>query len=110
VFDWKGKYWFIADTWQTGMRVWSSDDATNWKPQDVILPGSHGDVVVSGGRAWWFYFGGRPRPTTRPRTTAINVTELRVENGKLLPGDPNQPTYIELKNEREEERLNGDRP
>ena len=61
VIHWKGNYWLIADCWQNGMRVWSSDDCLNWKPQEEALFGSHGDVVVSGGRAWWFYFGG-PRP------------------------------------------------
>ncbi len=101
VFHWKGKYWLAADTWATGMRVWSSEDCLKWTPQDETLIGSHGDVVVSGGRAWWFYFGG---PGARGRTTAINVVELRVEGGKLLAGDPAQPTYIDLKPEREAER------
>jgi hypothetical protein len=105
------------------MRVWRSDDCLNWKLQEQALFGSHGDVVVSGDRAWWFYFGG-PRPfgavpsgasTTetnappgprpgRGRTTAINVVELSVNDGILIPGDPNQPTYIDLKPVREEER------
>jgi len=40
------------------MRVWHSDDCLAWKLQDQALLGSHGDVVVSGDRAWWFYFGG----------------------------------------------------
>ena len=97
VFQWKGKYWLVADTWATGMRVWNSDDCLNWKPQDEILPGNHGDVVVSGGRAWWFYFGPGKR-------TAINVVELSVTDGKLLGGDPAKPTYIDLKAEREAER------
>jgi hypothetical protein len=43
------------------MRVWKSDDCLNWKLQEGALFGSHGDVVISGDRAWWFYFGG-PRP------------------------------------------------
>jgi hypothetical protein len=102
VFHWKGKYWLIADTWATGMRVWSSDDCLSWKAQDETLLGSHGDVVVSGGRAWWFYFGGGSQP--RSRRTAINVVELSVVDGRLLPGDPEKPTYIDLKPEREAER------
>jgi len=97
VFNWKGRYWLIADCWANGMRVWSSTDCLNWKMQDVALLGSHGDVVVSGGRAWWFYFGSG-------RRTAINVVELSVLDGKLVPGDPNQPTYIDLKSEREQEK------
>jgi hypothetical protein len=105
VIHWHGKYWLIADTWATGMRVWSSDDCVNWKPQDETLIGSHGDVVISGGRAWWFYFGG-PRPAAAPRgrTTAINVVELSLVDGKLVAFDPAEPTYIDLKPEREEER------
>ena len=79
------------------MRVWKSDDCLNWKLQDEPLFGSHGDVVVSGGRAWWFYFG-------PGRRTAINVVELSVIDGKLIPGNPNQPTYIDLKPVREDER------
>ncbi len=112
VFHWKGSYWLIADCWANGMRVWKSDDCLNWQLQNEALFGSHGDVVVSGDRAWWFYFGG-PRPgdgtnsaarPARGRTTAINVVELSVKQGKLLPGDPDQPTYIDLKPVREEER------
>jgi hypothetical protein len=102
VIHWKGAYWLIADCWRNGMRVWRSDDCLNWALQDEALFGSHGDVVISGGRAWWFYFGGPG--STRGRATAINVVELSVADGKLLPGDPAQPTYIDLQPEREEER------
>jgi hypothetical protein len=56
----KGKYWLLADTDRPeGQAVWSSDDCTHWTPQDSTIYGSHGDMVVSGGRAWWFYFGGQ---------------------------------------------------
>jgi hypothetical protein len=108
VFRWKGRYWLIADCWSNGMRVWSSDDCLTWKLQDEALFGSHGDVVVSGGRAWWFYFGGpheppAASPSRRGRTTAINVVELSVTDGKLRAADPKQPTYIDLKPVREDE-------
>jgi len=101
------------------MRVWKSNDCLNWKLQEEPLFGSHGDVVISGDRAWWFYFGGPPLAVTattiaspaRPapqvvegRSAAINVVELSVRNGKLISGDPNQPTYIDLKPSREEEK------
>ena len=101
VLRWKGRYWLIADCWDKGMRVWSSADCLNWKPQDETLIGSHGDVVVSGDRAWWFYFGGPHSP--RGRTTAVDVVELSVSGGKLLAGDPDRPTYIDLKPAREDE-------
>jgi hypothetical protein len=96
-FHWKG-YWLVADCWQNGMRVWNSDDCLNWMMQDKTLPGSHGDVVVSGDRTWWFYF------TEHGRRAAIDVVELMVADGKLLPGDPRKPTFIDLKPERELER------
>ena len=112
VIHWKAKYWLIADCWQNGMRVWSSDDCLAWKLQEEPLFGSHGDVVVSGNRAWWFYFGGprvdtatnAPPRAARGRTTAINVVELSVAGGKLLPGDPSKPTYIDLRPVREKEK------
>jgi len=97
-FHWQGKYWLIADCWANGQRVWSSDDCLNWTMQDKTLLGSHGDVVVSGNRAWWFYF------TERGRRAAIDVVELGIVDGKLVPGDPAQPTYIDLKPEREQEK------
>ena len=63
VINWHGRYWLIADTWVHGIRVWSSDDALNWQPQEETLIGSHGEVVISGDRAWWFYFGRRRLPS-----------------------------------------------
>ena len=82
------------------MECFSSDDCEPWKPQEETLLGSHGDVVVSGGRAWWFYFGGGP---SRGRRTAINVVELSVVQGRRVAGDPEKATYIDLKAEREAE-------
>ncbi len=134
VFHWQGKYWLLADTdrpW--GQAVWSSDDCTHWTPQDSTFYGSHGDVVVSGGRAWWFYFGGQPIgtvhwaviPGNEPASTnapavastnapdaersprrsiSINVVEIKVVDGKLMYTNPNLPTYIDLKPEREAEK------
>ena len=98
VFHWQDKYWLVADCWRNGMRVWQSDDCFNWTMQATMLLGSHGDVVVSGGRAWWFYF------TERGHRAAIDVVELVVSDGQLKPGDPAQPTFIDLKSAREEER------
>jgi hypothetical protein len=103
VIRWKGKYWLIADTWATGMRVWSSDDTLDWKSQPQTLPGSHGDVVISGDRAWWFYFRG-PEGQRRARTAAIYVAELSVAGGALTVKDPESPTHIDLKPEREAEK------
>jgi hypothetical protein len=104
VFHWKNKYWLVADCWRNGMRVWSSDDCTDWKLQDEALFGNHGDVIVSGDRAWWFYFNGPNSPPRNGRRTAVNVVELSVADGKLLPGNPDEPTYIDLKPAREDEK------
>jgi hypothetical protein len=123
VIHWKSKYWLIADIW-AGQHIWSSDDCMNWKAQENTLPGNHGDAVVSGDRAFFFYFTnnpaggmrGRGRGNTgadanapaasrggRGRSLVINVTELEVKDGKLTC-DPNQPTYIQLLPQREEEK------
>lgn len=97
VFRWKGRYWLVADCWSNGMRVWSSEDCLNWTLQQQHLIGSHGDVVVSGERAWWFYF------TQKGRLATIEVVELSVKEGILMASDPGQPTYIDLKPQREQE-------
>jgi hypothetical protein len=105
IFNWKSKYWLIADCWQNGMRVWSSDNCKDWKLQPTALFGSHGDVVVSGNRAWWFYFDGPNAPRSEnKRTTAINVVELSVRGAELTAQNPDLPTYIDLKPEREAEK------
>jgi hypothetical protein len=104
VIHWKDRYWLIADCWRNGMRVWSSDDCTNWKLQDEALFGNHGDIVASGNRAWWFYFNGPNSTQHNGRTTAINVVELSVAGEKLIPGDSEKPTYIDLKPVRESEK------
>lgn len=98
VIHWHDSYWLVADCWRNGMRVWRSEDCLSWKLQDTRLLGSHGDAVVSGNRAWWFYF------TERGRRAAIDVVELNVADGQLVAGDPRQPTYIDLKPERETEK------
>jgi hypothetical protein len=112
VIHWKGRYWLIADCWSRGMRVWTSEDCLNWRLQQQPLYGSHGDVVVSGDRAWWFFFGGPQMgastadggPQRRGRATAINVVELSVTDGVLTVPDPNLPTFIRLESQREPEK------
>jgi hypothetical protein len=122
---WQGKYWLLADTDRpVGQAVWSSDDCTHWTPQDSTFYGSHGDIVISGGRAWWFYFGGQRianinwavipsgepmsastnAPETNRRRSDINVVEVKVIDGKLMFTNPSRPTYIDLKPEREDEK------
>ena len=71
-----------------------SDDCTHWKPQDGVLFGNHGDVVVSGDRAWWFYFGGQTAamPTSTgpssPATQPAATPTTHLPRPPLLPSRP----------------------
>ncbi len=113
VFHWKGRYWMIVDQWQ-GLAVYHSTDSLHWTPQakrileapgqgaDDQVMGNHADVVVSGDRAFLFYFThpGRRGPdagkdTTEQRRTSIQVVELKYKDGEL-EADRDQPTLIAL--------------
>jgi sucrose-6-phosphate hydrolase SacC (GH32 family) len=113
VFRWRDKYWMIVDQWQ-GCGVYRSDDATKWERQptnllaqpgqgpDDQVKGGHADVVVSGDRAFLFYFThpGRRGPdanrdTTEQRRSSIQVVELRHTDG-WLTCDRDQPTRVRL--------------
>jgi len=108
VFHWKGRFWLVADVWR-GLGVWSSDDCLNWVPQEQNLPGSHGDVVVSGDRAYLFYFtrlGKEDIEQNDPyagRRAAISVVELEYKDDSLIC-DINKPAYIQLLPQLEEEK------
>ena len=111
-FWWKDKYWMITDMWK-GLAVYSSTDAVTWTAQaDPILAapgiqptdrglGHHADVVVSGDRAFIFYFThqeGADANLNDPlwsRRSVIQVGELHVNNGMLIC-DRDQPTWISL--------------
>jgi len=113
VFQWKGKYFMVIDTWR-GLAIHSSDDLDNWTRQkDHILQqpgtgkddgvhGQHCDVVVSNDRAYIFYFthpgrvGEKAKENTvDTRRTSIQVGELKYINGELVC-DRNQPVKINL--------------
>ncbi len=113
VFRWKDRYWLVMDVWQ-GLRVFNSPDALHWTPQtenllekpgsgpDDQVKGGHADVVVSGDRAWLFYFThpGRRGPeadkdTSEQRRSSIQVVELEYGDGKLTCAR-NRPTRILL--------------
>jgi hypothetical protein len=118
VFRWKDRFWMIADVWQ-GLGVYSSDDCRNWKRQGKNLlseaglsptdrsKGGHADVVVSGDRAFLFYFvhqGGQdadPNVSNAERHTVIQVVELEYKEGELSC-DRNKPTHILLQPIRDE--------
>ena len=112
IFWWKGRYWMIVDAWD-GLAVLSSEDTLHWARQGENLlktPGTeptdrgvghHCDVVVSGGRAFLFYFvhqGGENAVGKGPlwgRHTFLQVVELGERHG-VLTCDRNKPTRINL--------------
>ena len=122
-FRWKDKYWLIIDAWK-GLAVFRSDDCLNWKPQEDRLveepgtlptdrtKGNHADVVVSGGRAYLFYFThqvGLDAEAKGPdwnRHTVIQVAELKYTAGELRC-DRNKPVLIQLKPPPDESRSTG---
>ena len=122
-FRWKGSYWLVIDAWK-GLAVFRSDDCLHWKPredrlveQPGALPtdrtkGNHADVVVSGGRAYLFYFthqAGLDAEGKGPewnRHTVIQVAELEYTDGKLKC-DRNQPVHIQLEAPSNESRSAG---
>ncbi len=111
-FRWHNEYWVVMDEWK-GLGVFRSDDATNWIKQpanllatpgtgkDDQVIGGHPDVVVSGDRAFLFYFThpgrrpGAPRGATEQRRSSIQVVELQLKDG-WLACERDQPTHIRL--------------
>lgn len=112
VFRWKDHYWMITDIWK-GIAVYSSGDTDKWTAQpDPILrnpgktptdreKGQHADVVVSGDRAFIFYFthqSGADANASDPnsgRHTVLQVAELKYKDGRLTC-DRDEPTYVRL--------------
>jgi hypothetical protein len=113
VFRWRDKWFMIVDVWD-GLGVYSSDDAETWQRQpdnllkevgtgkDDQVKGGHPDVVVSGDRAWLFYFThpGRRGPDakkdgTEQRRSSIQVVELQLKNGTITC-DRNAQTRIRM--------------
>lgn len=102
VFRWKKKNWMICDTWR-GLSIYSSDDFLNWDKQtkpilqepgtgkDDQVIGGHADVVVSGEKAYVFYFTHPGRTPSNKgidnyetRRSSIQVAELEYENGEII--------------------------
>ena len=99
-FRWRGHWWMISDAWK-GLLVARSDDAETWVRQSGYLlaepgrqpgdraKGQHPDVIVSGDRAWLFYFvhqGGEPQAAANPawaQRSVLQVAELRERGGRL---------------------------
>ena len=114
VFRFRGAYWMITDVWE-GLAVYRSRDALHWTRQgggnllagpgrgrDDGVIGQHPDVVVSGDRAFLFYFThpGRTGPDAaadgpEQRRSSIQVVELFESEGRLVC-DRDQPAHVEL--------------
>lgn len=101
VFRWQDKYFLIMDTWQ-GQAVFSSDDLLHWtaQPERILenpgtglddgTPGLHADVVVSGERAYIFYFthpgkvgADAKKDIYNTRRSSVQVGELKYKDGKI---------------------------
>jgi beta-xylosidase len=113
VFRWRDKYWMVVDQWR-GLGVFRSLDAEHWEAQpdnllqrpgqgeDDQVQGQHADVVVSGDRAYLFYFthpGRRGEAAqsdgAEQRRSSIQVVELEINNG-WLACDRDEATQVEL--------------
>ncbi|TAL02162.1 MAG: glycosyl hydrolase [Verrucomicrobia bacterium] len=113
VFRWQDHNLMIVDNWR-GLGVYHSEDLLNWKRQpknlleqpgtgtDDRVIGGHPDVVVSGGRAFLFYFThpGRRGDDAKKngyeqRRSSIQVVELKLKDGEITC-DRDEPTNIEL--------------
>ena len=114
VFFWQKSWWMIVDAWK-GMEIYSSEDCLTWKKQegrileeggtgrDDIAMGGHCDVVVSGPRAFVFYFThpGRSKEHPAPsgsfesKRSVIQVAELEYRDGRIHC-DRNKPVRIRL--------------
>jgi len=120
VFRFKDSYWLITDQW-AGMGVYKSDDLENWKKQKSVIldkpsfrpedtpSGAHGDVVVTGDKAYIFYFTHPGRKLHAEaemdkngnypydiRRSSIQVAELDVADGELIVKDRDKPFNIYL--------------
>ncbi len=115
VFRWCGAWWLIVDH-RNGLGVARSEDAANWVAQPSLIlakPGmgtddgamaNHADVVVSGDRAFIFYFThpGRRGGMTADlgdvdqRRSAIHVAELTLDADGWVTCDRDRPTQVRL--------------
>ena len=113
VFWWKGKAWMAVDNWK-GLGIYSSDDFVSWTrqeknilqdpghgPDDQTI-GQHPDIVISGDRAFIFYFThpGQALPRgsgdfSQTRRSAIQVAELHFADGAITC-DRDKPVSINL--------------
>jgi hypothetical protein len=112
VFRWKNNVWLIVDAWN-GLGVYRSTDALHWVRQKENLlagagrfptdrsDGHHADVVVSGGRAFLFYFvqlkgeDMKPGDPDSAHRSVLQAVELEEQDGELR-ADRDKPTFVSL--------------
>lgn len=111
-FVWHGHAWLLIDLLgNDGLGAFRSDDALTWTRQPAKLldvPGAgkddqngghHPEVVVSGGRAYLYYFVhpgvAADSAAPDPKRSSIQVVELHEKDG-WLTCDRNAPTYVDL--------------
>ncbi|HTZ22218.1 MAG TPA: glycosyl hydrolase [Opitutaceae bacterium] len=111
-FFWQGHYWLLIDLLgNNGLGAYKSDDALTWTRQPASLlatPGTgkddqngghHPEVILSGERAFLFYFvhPGVAADSGAPdhKRSSIQVVELAYRDG-WLTCDRDQPTHIQL--------------
>jgi hypothetical protein len=115
VFRWHSSWWLLVDHWD-GFGLARSDDAAHWNPLpgrilatpgtgvDDGVMGNHADVVVSGDRAYVFYFthpGRRGGMTAdlgdaEQRRSSIQVAELTLNGDGTVTCDRDRPTEVQL--------------
>ncbi|MCV2367255.1 family 43 glycosylhydrolase [Roseateles oligotrophus] len=112
VFKWRGHYWLINDLLgNRGLGVYKSSDASNWlrQPHDLLSQagrglddqngGHHPAVIVSGDRAYLYYFVhpgvAADSDQADSKRSSIQVVELMLRDG-WLRADRDAPSYIEL--------------
>jgi beta-xylosidase len=111
-FHWKGHYWLFRDI-GSALALYRSDNAADWERVGTMLQdrgtgpddtgvGHHPDVILSGGRAYLFYFV-QPGTSATPggpvdrRRSSIQVAELKYDAASNnLTVDRNAPTLINL--------------
>lgn len=120
MFNWTGYYWMILCDGK-GLITLRSEDAEQWELQpggnlmpdgtgigtDDIPAALHGEIVISDGRAYLYYFThpgrvgeNKNKDTFDQRRSSIQVVELRFKDG-WISADRNQPTFVQLRNPEE---------
>jgi len=111
-FHWRGHYWLFRDI-GAGLALYRSENAADWVRVGTMLAdrgtgpddtgvGHHPDIILSGDRAYMFYFvqpGTSATPGGPPdnRRSSIQVVELKYDaTNNILAADRNSPTMINL--------------